>query len=129
MPSQLPDLWPEDIGVSSVVAPLTVLRDQAAKLGPRTQNAVQAVVETTAECNQFVHTFFIVVPSAPTCRYRLLRVKHGLLFYPLEVTSDLSLPNFRAGTQEEFLRALGEIFASGPAKKIIHSLIAQSRAA
>jgi hypothetical protein len=36
-------------------------------------------------------------------------------------------PNFRAGGQEDFLRALAEIFASAPVKRMIHSLIAQSR--
>ncbi len=128
MAVQLPDLCPEDIGTPTVIAPVTVLRDQAARLSPRTRNAIQGVVETTSEGSQFIHTMSLLIPGIENCKYRLVRVKHGIMLYPVEVSTDLSLPNFRCGTQEDFLRALGEIFSSGPSRKIIHSLIAQSRA-
>lgn len=124
----IPDLWPEDIGLTSLVAPLSILRDQAGKLGEKTANLVRGAVETQADKSRmFEHSFSLVAPSLGNYTSRIFRVKHAVQFYPLEILTDIDGPNFRAGGQDEFLRALGEIFASAPVKRMIHALIAQSR--
>ena len=48
---------------------------------------------------------------------RIFRVKHGVNFYPLEVITEIDGPNFRAATQDDFLRALGEVFGVGAAEE------------
>jgi len=124
----LPDLWPEDIGQTTLLAPLSILRDQAAKLGEKTGNIVRGAVDTSADRSRnFEHAFSVVAPTMGNFSCRIFRVKHAVNFYPLEVLTDIDGPNFRAGGQEEFLRALAEVFSSSPVKRMIHSLIAQSR--
>jgi hypothetical protein len=124
----IPDLWPSDIGDVRVIAPATILRDQAARLGDKTGNLVIATVESSTEKPNFIHSFVISAPLLDGYTCRLLRVKHNLHFYPLEIFTDVGTPNFRAGTQDDLLRALGEVFGSAPVKKLIGSLIVQSRA-
>ena len=124
----IPNLWPEDIGQTSMLAPLSILRDQAGKLGEKTGNVVRGAVETTTDKSKnFEHSFSLVAPALGNYTCRIFRVKHAVNFYPLEVLTDIDGPNFRAGGQEELLRALAEVFSSSPVKRIIHSLIAQSR--
>lgn len=46
------DLWPEDISVTKMRAPLTILKEQASFLGSRTKNLIIAKVERQQE-NQY----------------------------------------------------------------------------
>ena len=125
----IPNLWPDDIGQTSLTAPLSVLQTQAHNLAQRTGGLVVAAVETVTERSSFVHSFVILAPALSNYAARIFRVKHGVHFYPLEIITEIDGPNFRAATQEDFLRALAEVFGSAPLKKMIHSLIAQSRVA
>ena len=128
--SNIPDLWPEDIGQTNITAPLSVLQQQARNLGEKTRGLVLGAVETATERGtSFVHSFLLVAPTLNNYTARIFRVKHGVHFYPLELITELDGPNFRAATQDDFLRALAEVFSTAPLKKMIHSLIAQSRVA
>ena len=40
------NLWPDDISASSAITPLSVLKGQAAALGPLTNNVVEATVSS-----------------------------------------------------------------------------------
>lgn len=125
----IPDLWPDDIAQVNAIPPLTVLQEQARMLAEKTGRLVCASVESAAERSQsFYHSFTLVAPSLGNYSARLFRVKHGVHFYPLEILTDVDGPNFRATSQDDFVRALSEIFSSPPVKKIVQSLIAQSRA-
>ena len=126
----IPNLWPDDIGETNLTAPLSILQAQAHNLSQRTGGMVMAGVETVTErSSSFVHNFVIVAPALNNYAARIFRVKHGVHFYPLEIITEIDGPNFRAATQEDFMRALGEVFGSAPLKKMVHSLIAQSRVA
>jgi hypothetical protein len=126
----IPNLWPDDIGETNLTAPLSVLQAQAHNLSQRTGGLVVAAVETVTErTSSFVHSFVIVAPALNNYAARIFRVKHGVHFYPLEIITEIDGPNFRAATQEDFMRALAEVFGSAPLKKMVHSLIAQSRVA
>ncbi len=126
----IPDLWPEDIGQTTVTAPLSILQQHAQILAQKTDELVCATVESMTERAQsFIHNFTLVAPALNNYSLRVFRVKHGVHFYPLEIMTDLDGPNFRAASQDDFMRALGEIFSSAPMRKMISSLIAQSRVA
>lgn len=125
----IPNLWPEDIADVKTTPPLTILRTQASNLDDKTGMLVRATIESVAErTNSFMHSFLLVAPSLGNYTTRLFRVRHGVHFYPLEILTDLDGPNFRAASQEDLVRALAEIFRSPPVKKMVQSLIAQSRA-
>ncbi len=78
------DLWPESIGESSLVSPVSILKEQARLLGQKTKQRVTGEVATLINGAFFVHVFNI---SAPTLsyKYELFRVTHKISFYPLVV--------------------------------------------
>lgn len=130
------NLWPEDIAVSEVVAPVSILKDQASLLGERTKNLVEGRVTQRERFRKpdFVYDFYIVAPALNNYRYRLFSISHDVEFYPLAIDEsgvfDADGRDFevQASNEEEFLEALATIFSSERTKGIISSLIAQSRA-
>jgi hypothetical protein len=130
------DLWPEDIAVNEVVAPVAILRDQASLLGERTKNLVEGRVtqrESHYSEPDFVYDFYVVAPALNNYRYRLFSISHSVDFYPLGIQEgvfDLAGRDseLKVNDEEEFLQTLAKIFSSERTKGIISSLIAQSRA-
>lgn len=128
------NLWPEDIAVTGVVAPVTILKDQASVLGQRTKNLVEGrVKQGTGDPlgnNKFSYDFDLVAPALNNYRYHLFSIWHGVEFYPLIISSSAAFPGveLEVPNEEEFLNALGSIFSSEKTRRVITSLIAQSRA-
>ena len=87
------DLWPEDIVHSSLIAPVTVLKEQAALLGEKSRQTVKAEVTSQSQAASsadgtaapFVHRFNIVAPTL-NYRHELFYISHGVSFYPLTLT-------------------------------------------
>ena len=141
------NLWPEDIAVTDRVPPVSILKEQAALLGQRTKNLVEGRVRSGSSVyvgSDFNYSFELVAPALDNYRYELLRISHGVEFYPLRLFSDpresLSMvkqlfdPDAQSTGQTienegQFLKALEIIFSSEQTRKVIGSLIAQSRAA
>ena len=117
------DLWPENIAESNLVTPVTILKEQAARLGEKTQQLVTGEVVTTGFGTMFVHTFNILAPTL-AYKYELFRVTHGVAFYPLTVkfVDDISIQS-----EDEFKQKLKDIFASQRTLNIVHSILAQVR--
>ena len=148
------NLWPEDIAVTQVVAPVAILKEQASKLGEITKNLVEGSVKqnfsdlggllfpkpsrksraTHSEDDlyegDFRYDFDLVAPALNNYRYRLFSISHGVEFYPLIITNCVALngSDHQITDEEEFLTALETIFSSEKTRGIISSLIAQSRA-
>lgn len=133
------DLWPKDMGVSNVITPVSVLREQAVLLGKKTRNLVQAEVSSRPALVQmgkksgegFIHRFVLVAPAL-NYRYLLFVITHDIALYPLylymkdiEDTGDTGL---KVTSIEEFKDRLKDIFASDKTKQVIQALIAQSQA-
>lgn len=136
------NLWPDDISVTEQVPPVAILKEQGSLLGQRTKNLVEGRVSAAdAEGpgfsdQDFCYEFDLVAPALGY-RYQLFRIQHGVDFYPLGIDWDspdnVSISNLHgeAGieNEEKFLEALEIIFSSEKTRKVIGSLIAQSRAA
>lgn len=133
------NLWPEDIAVTDAVAPVSLLREQASLLGERTKNLVEGSVVTPGtvrgvdflqQKDRFSYGLDLVAPALNNYRYRLFSISHGVEFYPLTIsgTEALNSDEFQVNNEEEFLKAIERIFLSEKTKRIISSLIAQSRA-
>lgn len=146
------DLWPEDITKVTVIAPVAILKEQAAMLGEKTQHLVEAEVETIAypsrryQCD-FGYTFDIVAPLL-AYRYRLFSIYYGVSMYPVEVDLEEEMKKdvttkltdykeskktgweklIQADSKNEFLTILKEIFASTKTKQVIQAILAQSGA-
>jgi hypothetical protein len=126
--SKLPDLWPEDIAEpGDLKPPVVILREQATYLGAKTQNIVEGDVDTSAllQGEGFRHTFYVVAPALGGYRFHLFEVTHGMGLYLITIRWQ-DKPH-QAESEEEFLNVLRDIFTSEETKRVIRSLIIQSK--
>lgn len=118
------DLWPDDIAATSIVPPVSILREQAAILSRKTKQLLRARVETASEGQLIRHVFVI---SAPAIDYNLelFHMSHEITLYPIDL--------YWAGKYDkiedeaQLIEALKKIFGASDTKKLVHSLLAQSR--
>ena len=126
MPITKLDLWPDDIGHSDLVSPVTILRMQATFLRRKTKSTVLGNVESKARGDRFSHYFFLVAPALDY-RYLLFTIIHEISFYPLQIRSGtLGDTTSEITNEEEFLEALKKEFNSEKARSVIESMVAQS---
>jgi hypothetical protein len=129
MPASVANLWPADFGQEQMLAPVAVLRQQAAALGERTQNIVIGKVSTSGNGQRFSHILYLYCPPLGY-QVELLAVQHGIDFYPATISvyqETGTSPPESATDPEDFSRKLGQIFASERVKRIVRSLLAQSK--
>lgn len=130
------DLWGDLSFAENIRTPVTILREQAALLGQKTNNMLEGEVSVERSSakprDQFLALFFIVAPLLNKYRYHLLSVQYPLTkMYPLIVfdnSSDDSSEKITCADEASFAQALGQIFIQPEVKKILSSLISQSRA-
>jgi len=116
------DLW-GDIQAKAIRTPVSILREQATLLGPKTQNLIEAKVATTTELGTFFHSFNLVVPALDSYTYRLFRVSHQIELYPIRVHGDPIVDLADEGAFSDWLR---QRLSSEETKRIIASLTAQA---
>ena len=114
------DLWGE-IEATQIRTPLVILREQAALLGRKTKNLVEASVRTHANGDTLRHSFDLVVPALDNYTYNLFTIVHGPSIYPVTVRyKDTSLE-----TEQEFIEWLGATLSSLETKRIVATLLSQ----
>jgi hypothetical protein len=99
------------------------MREQAALLGEKTQNLIEAMVDTTAFGRDFVHSFVLNVPVLGGYRYTLFEVTHGPELYPVTVVPAKSVV---LEDEPAFLEWLRGVLSSPETKKLIGNLLAQA---
>jgi hypothetical protein len=138
------DLWPAITFEEEFDSPVSILKEQAALLGNKTQNVVTAEVGLlgTSTTEQFVNGFYLVAPALENYRYRLFTISHSVNPYPVIFELDEPLyyevgdpelvqvknPRYilKARNEQEFATILQAIFASERTRQIINVLRAQS---
>jgi hypothetical protein len=126
MPETVPSLWPPEFDEIPVQTPVAILRQQASALGQKTQNIVVGRVSTYAAGEGFHHPFHLY--CAPLgYQVELLAVDHGIDLYPARIHVTGESGELVAANPEEFALMLRQVFASQRTKKIIGSLLAQSK--
>lgn len=133
------DLWPSDLGLGTVVTPVSILRTQAKLLGERTRGMLEGEVKTWARGNDVYHDLNVVVPALDSYKYRLLRVHHPVTLYPVFVDEEpmpygsirLSIPIETQGggglKDEDALREwLRQTLAKQETTQILKNLFAQA---
>lgn len=143
------DLWPNDLGLVDIKSPLSILKDQASMLGQKTQMIVKAEVGRgnveyyfrsanikKEDLKKFFYDFYIVAPVLENYRYRLFGIMHDIDLYPVEFLLDVEIEEEIIGeevdllvahSESHFIDMLGRILNSNKTKKVIRSLLAQSR--
>ncbi|HET9282564.1 MAG TPA: hypothetical protein VFR24_11445 [Candidatus Angelobacter sp.] len=122
--AEIRDLWPDDIGVTSIVPPVSIMREQAALLGRKTKQLLRAHVSTESQGSMIHHTFVVVAPAIDY-RLELFYISHEIDLYPLRATWKNAGRDI--DDEKQFIDFLTEVFGSKDTKKMISSLIAQSR--
>jgi hypothetical protein len=115
------DFW-GDIAPATVRTPVAILREQASLLGTKTENLIEAAVETGISQGRFQHRFNLVVPALDNYTYQLFRIEHGIDLYPLRVFDKEILG---LNTEDDFVDWLRNRLSSDDTKKIIGNLLAQ----
>ena len=140
------DLWPEDLQIVEPLTPVAILKQQAILLGKKTKNLVEGRVYTvTVAANEgslmaltafnksiasdsahlmLVHNFDLVISTLGSYKYTLFTASHDINLYPVYVSSDQKI---KCENEEEFMQAIKRIFASEETRRVISSLIAQSK--
>jgi hypothetical protein len=124
--TQINSLWPTDFGEVAVLTPVAILRQQGAALGQQTQNIVVGRVSTAGDGQSFYQNFSLYC-SPLGYQTHLLQVRHGIDLYPAEIIVTGEAAPLTAASPDDLKTKLREVFAHERTKKIIASLIAQSR--
>ena len=128
------DLWPDFAPAEGELPPITILKEQAALLGLKLRNLIEADVETgTTDYQRYLrHTLFLIAPVLNFYRYKLLDVEHlATQMYPATIKVSLddtanTHSEIKAENEDEFKTALKDVFASAQTKNVIENLLAQS---
>jgi len=120
-------LWPTEFDEPVLLTPLAILRQQGAALGEQTKNIVVGRVATNSEGESFEQVFSLYCPPLGF-QTDIIRVTHGIDLYPAHVFSLVEGVSPQTASGPEKLQAiLKELFAGTKTRKIIASLLAQSR--
>ena len=122
------NLWPTDLSTTepSGVLPITILREQAIFFTESTTGILTAQVVTSKDVNSnFSHNFYIIAPALANYKYLLLTVKHGIDLYPINTVGVGRA--YGAPNETQFKENLKEIFALEQTRKIVNSLLLQSK--
>ena len=133
------DLWPDVNLKPTTQAPYSILREQAALLGKKTRNVVEAEVSRIEGVSEFTYRFSLVSPVLGSYEYELFSVRHGVVFYPLYVKLDTYIrEELRTAYQpdntgwvpirseEEFIKLLRDVFNSQRTRQVIQAILAQA---
>jgi hypothetical protein len=135
------DLWPDDLGPGKVIAPVTILREQASALAKKTRGLLEGRVDrantnellrtlaaATGEEGAFTYSFRIVAPALGPYQYELLRINHDYHLDPVRVRYLPAEEDYDADDEAAYVETLRKCFAHDETKRIIASLLAQIEA-
>lgn len=124
------DLWPADIAQEpSDRAPMLILREQAEKLGEKTANMVEGhvTVHPAAGGEKLMIEFSLVAPALGGYEVQILRVEQPADLYPVKMEFEGS--TWVANDEAGFKKYLEALFRSARTRRVVSTLLAQSRSA
>lgn len=121
------DLWPKEFKIEDQRTPLIILREQATLLGPKTNNIVEAKVQSSSSSSGLLQVLFdLVAPALNNYRIRLFTVFHPIEIFPLLIRVEKPTKEIRIEGMDDFVVAVREILSGEETIKIIKALILQS---
>lgn len=120
-------MWGKFDNLKEMPTPAGYLKEQAEYLGDATNQILQGEIVHSAQNNRFETDLDIVVPNLNYYRHTLLRVIHPVSIYPLEIHDFANEDKYTCEDESSFLDRLERILSSRAVRKIIETLISQSR--
>jgi hypothetical protein len=117
------DLWPALPHVK-LRTPVSILREQAALLGHKTKNLLEAEVSTNTWHGELRHSFKIVAPALDYS-FELFSVTHGLDLYPILGQRANEAVATRLEDEAAFIVWVREQLSSERTLRLIQALLAQ----
>ena len=130
MPSK--NLWGDLESLKPFRTPTTVLKEQAGSLSSATNGVLRGKVGIDRTTNRFEIVLSIVAPALNNYEFNVVYVRHGIEVYPADVKA--SYPVDKGGnwlqckTEDALVIALASILGSAKVKRVIQSLVSQSKA-
>lgn len=124
------NLWGDLSSFESKRTPVTILREQAGYLTQSTNGILRGVVDHVTDrlSSDFIFDLDVVAPILNDYRYTILRIKHDINLFPLIVFDYGNDARYECPDENFYLEALKKILTSAETRKIVGSLIAQSKA-
>ena len=110
-----------------MITPATILNEQAAVLGERTNNVLFCRVYVVGKSTSIELDMDIVATALDGYRYTLLKVSHPVLLYPLTMFDLTRERKFECANEDEFRQDLKDILSSPEVHKVISALLSQSK--
>jgi len=124
------NIWGDLKGAAaSIKTPASILKEQAAQLGPATGFMLIGQVDVETEGRTAIRIDLDVrVPALNDYLITLLRCRHTLDLYPVEVTSSYSeMEDTNCQDAVELLAVVKEHVRSKGVQKVLQSLLAQAK--
>ena len=121
------DLWPADLVRPIPSSPITVMKEQALRLGHKTGNLVLGDVRPEMDNRQVNLIFELVMPLLENYRYGLFKVSYpAQQVYPLDIY--VMGPNrTRVEKSDDFVNVIRDILNSDQVKTVINSFVDMQR--
>lgn len=124
--------WGDLSDLATVKAPVAFLREQANVLSDATNNVLRGDVSSNtrrrAGARVMYHELDIVAPALNDYRYSVLTVYHDpVSLYPLRLNANIDDETIECHTEEAFLAQLKRILSSSTVRRVIETLLAQSK--
>lgn len=135
------DLWPTDLATVTRKPPGTILKEQAALLGMKTKNVVNASVRQAGvdeiPGKLFSFSFLITAPVLGNYTYRLFIIYYDIDLYPVQFIVDDAIAReigvdqdsgqqLIAAHEEEFIEILSRILGSQKTRQVIRGILSHA---
>lgn len=124
------NLWGDLPKPESLKSPKKLLQEQAELLSQMTDDHLRGHVNTETTEGRIIHELEIIAPYINNYTVTVLRIVHGAVIYPAEVIQTIAPSRALLCNDFNTLRdGLKILLQSGETKKLISSLLTQSREA
>jgi hypothetical protein len=124
------NLWGDLPKIDDIKPPVTILKEQALGLEKLTKGILTAEVSVSRLYSTIHLDFRLVAPALSGYEYSLASAEHSIEMYPVKLipTWGTYSDQIDCGTPDEFEEALAQIFTDTRTRRVIQSLLAQSKA-
>lgn len=125
------NLWGTLPSAAEIATPTKILKEQAVLLQNGTKGVLKGTVTVSQEAGSFEIELAIVAPLIDYYRYVALVATHSLDMYPVVVAPgwdrDNASEKIDCHTQAQFEDAIAHVLSSERIRRVVASLLAQSR--
>jgi hypothetical protein len=119
--------WPVEIIDAADPEPVAILKEQAALLGERTKNAVEAIVKPSTEDGTAYHSLYLKADALGDYLYKLLYIAYPVIGrggdYPITVESSAGGAKKSISSEDEFREWLRAQLSSDYVRTAISNLL------